>query len=198
MPWTEVRKVWRNTTQAMCNGSGFFEQCFPLVRAINQKLPPGKRLRVLAGDPPIDWDQIKNSSDSGKFDREASIASVMEKEVLSKHRKALMLFGELHLMHSQEDSSYRYGETLTLFSTLFLRQERPVGMRATPVVNMASRQVENLAHRLELALLGSLSPKEESAYAASRPSKTTSEEGSFPGILGSSPCFLAHAQYPEI
>ena len=45
VPFTEVQKVWRNTTQPMCGMSGFFEQFFPLVRAINQKLPPGKRLR---------------------------------------------------------------------------------------------------------------------------------------------------------
>jgi hypothetical protein len=100
VPFTEVRKVWRNTTQPMCGMSGFFEQLFPLVRAVNQKLPPGKRLRVLASDPPIDWDQVKISQDIGKFsDRDASIACVMEKEVLSKHRKALMLFGNFHLMH---------------------------------------------------------------------------------------------------
>jgi hypothetical protein len=100
VPFTEVRKVWRNTTQPMCGQSGFFEQLFPLVRAINQKLPPGKRLRVLAGDPPIDWDQVKTHQDFLKFtDRDVSIAAVMEKEVLSKHRKALMLFGVVHLMH---------------------------------------------------------------------------------------------------
>jgi hypothetical protein len=100
VPFNEARKVWRNTTQPMCGMSGFFEQLFPLVRAINQKLSPGKRLRVLAGDPPIDWGQVKGSQDIAKFsDRDASIASVMEKEVLSKHRKALMLFGIFHLMH---------------------------------------------------------------------------------------------------
>jgi hypothetical protein len=100
LPFTEVRKVWRNTTQPMCGMSGFFEQFFPLVRAINQKLPPGRRLRVLGGDPPIDWSQIKTAPDIAKFaDRDASIASVMEKEVLSKHRKALMLFGTFHLLH---------------------------------------------------------------------------------------------------
>jgi len=52
--FTEVCKVWRNTTQSMCGWSGFFEQFFPVVRAINQKLPTTKRPRVLAGDPPID------------------------------------------------------------------------------------------------------------------------------------------------
>ena len=106
VPFTEVRKVWRNTTQPMCGYSGFFEQLFPLVRAINQKLPTSKRLRVLAGDPPIDWDKIKTSEEARDIsDREASIVSVMEKEVLSKHRRALMLFGTFHLMHGPEDSA---------------------------------------------------------------------------------------------
>jgi len=96
----EVRQVWRNTTQPMCGVSAFYEQFFPLVRRINQKLPPGKRLRVLAGDPPIDWSNVKSSKDIGQFmNRDLSIASVMEKEVLSKHRKALMLFGTAHLYH---------------------------------------------------------------------------------------------------
>jgi hypothetical protein len=95
-----VRKAWRNTTQPMCGMSGFFEQFFPLVRAINQKLPPERRLRVLAGDPPIDWEQVKTFQEMSTFlRRDASIAAVMEKEVLSKHRKALMLFGTFHLMH---------------------------------------------------------------------------------------------------
>jgi hypothetical protein len=106
VPFTEVRKVWRNTTQPMCGYSGFFEQFFPLVHAINQKLPTAKRLRVLAGDPPRDWDKIKTSEEAMSIsDREASVVSVMEKEVLSKHRKALMLFGTFHLMHEIDDTA---------------------------------------------------------------------------------------------
>lgn len=106
VPFTEVRKVWRNTTQPMCGLSGFVEQFYPLVRAINQKLPTTKRLRVLAGDPPIDWDKIKTSEEAVDIaNREASIVSVMEKEVLSRHRRALMLFGTFHLMHGPENSA---------------------------------------------------------------------------------------------
>jgi len=102
----EARKVWRNTTQPMCGMSGFFEQFFPLVRAINQKLPPAHRLRVLAGDPPIDWQQIKSAADVRRFgSRSSTIASVMEKEVLAKHRKALMLFGTFHLFHTSPGSA---------------------------------------------------------------------------------------------
>jgi hypothetical protein len=105
--FTEVRKVWRNTTQSMCSTSGFYEQFFPLVRAINQKLPAGRRLRVLAGDPPIDWDQVKNFQDILRFgaNRDANAASVMEKEVLAKRRKCLMLYGTMHLMHGQEKNA---------------------------------------------------------------------------------------------
>lgn len=102
IPLPEVRKVWRNTTQTMCGLSGFYEQLFPLVRRINQTLPQEKKLRVLACDPPIDWSKIKSPADYGRGQylmRDVSIASVMEKEVLSKHRKALMLFGMGHLYH---------------------------------------------------------------------------------------------------
>lgn len=113
VPFTEVQKVWRDTTQPMCGTSEFFEEFFPLARAINQKLPVGKRLRVLAGDPPIDWDRVKNIQDYLKYkDRDASIASVMEKQVLSKHRKALMLFGEFHILHGINVSS---GEAVTVY-----------------------------------------------------------------------------------
>jgi hypothetical protein len=62
---------------------------------------------VLAGDPPIDWDQVKTAGDTEKFllARDASIASAMEKEVLSKRRRALMLFGTFHLMHDSGPGS---------------------------------------------------------------------------------------------
>jgi hypothetical protein len=106
VPFTEARKVWRNTTQPMCGMSGFFEQFFPLVRVINQKLPPAKRLRVLAGDPPIDWQQVKSAENVRKFgSRTPTIASVMEKEVLARHHRALMLFGTFHLFHTSAGSA---------------------------------------------------------------------------------------------
>ncbi|GAC1658824.1 MAG: hypothetical protein NVS9B15_20810 [Acidobacteriaceae bacterium] len=102
VPLREVRQVWRNTTQPMCGMSGFYEELFPLVRRINQTLPAEKKLRVVAGDPPIDWSKVITAQDFGRgkfLERDISIASVMEKEVLSKHRKALMLFGTAHLLH---------------------------------------------------------------------------------------------------
>lgn len=106
VPLDQARQVWRNTTQPMCSVSAFYEELFPLVRRINQRLSPGKRFRVLAGDPPVDWSKIKTAEDFGRGQfmmRDPGIASVMEKEVLSKHRKALMLFGTAHLYHSRAE-----------------------------------------------------------------------------------------------
>ena len=110
VPFAELQKVWRKMGQPASGASGFVEQFFPLVRALNQKLPAGRRLRVLAGDPAVDWDQIKGMQDllARHFDRESNIASVMEKEVLSKHRKALMLFGTMHLTHGTGSAVSRY------------------------------------------------------------------------------------------
>jgi hypothetical protein len=95
----EIRQVWRNTTQSMCGTSAFYEELFPLIRRINQRLRPEMKLRVLAADPPMDWSKVKEPRDMATIDRELSIASVMKKEVFSKHRKALMLFGIAHLYH---------------------------------------------------------------------------------------------------
>jgi hypothetical protein len=105
IPLSEVRQVWRNTTQSMCGLSSFYEQLFPLLRRINQALPPARKLRVVACDPAIDWSKVKTRADFGHGQylmRDPTIAAVMEKEVLSKHRKALMLFGIAHLFHQQD------------------------------------------------------------------------------------------------
>lgn len=101
VPFSDVQHVWRDTTvQQMCGSSGFYEQLLPLVRALNQHLPASGRLRVVAADPPIDWSVVHTYNDLIPFfDRDGSIASVMEREVLSKHRKALMLFGLAHVLH---------------------------------------------------------------------------------------------------
>lgn len=113
VPFAEIQKVWRNTTQPMCGQSGFFEQLYPLVRSLNQNLSAAKRLRIVAADPPIDWGQIHSSKDTAPYtDRDGSIASVMEKEVLSQHRKALMLFGIFHLLHG---SGPGQGNAVTIY-----------------------------------------------------------------------------------
>jgi hypothetical protein len=56
---------------------------------------------VLACDSAIDWSRVQSQKGFRVKDRDANIASVMEEEVLSKHRKALMLFGTYHLFRAK-------------------------------------------------------------------------------------------------
>jgi hypothetical protein len=97
---TELQQVWRNTTQAsMVLDVPIYEKFFGAVRAVNRRLPKQKRLRVLLGDPPVDWDVIKTRADMKPelFDRDGHFTSVVEKEVLGKGRKALLISGTAHL-----------------------------------------------------------------------------------------------------
>jgi hypothetical protein len=97
----EVRQAWRNTTVLMCGLSGFYDELFPLVRKVNQGLTPNQRFRVVAGDPPVDWSRGDPATVRRGANRDASIAAVMMSEVLSRKRKALMLFGTGHLYHNE-------------------------------------------------------------------------------------------------
>ena len=109
VPLAQAQQVWRNTTQPMCGFSAFYGQLFPLVRRINTALPPSRKLRVLAGDPPVDWSRVKTREDFKPFmERDANIATVVETQVLAKDRKALMIFGVLHLMHQGSGAVARY------------------------------------------------------------------------------------------
>src|SRR5205823_4887305 len=61
-------------------------------------LPKERRLRLLLGDPPIDWDVIHSSKDYGRSDRDGYPAELIRKEVLAKGRRALVLYGDLHFI----------------------------------------------------------------------------------------------------
>jgi hypothetical protein len=95
----DARHAWRDTTVGMCSLSSFYAELFPLVRRINQGIPPQKRLRVLLGEPPFDWSASPTSHP--RLDRNARLASVMMTEVLPKKHKALILCGVGHLYHGE-------------------------------------------------------------------------------------------------
>ena len=103
VPPSEVQKVWRNTTQFIALDSPVYEQFFVNVRAINQTLARERRLRVLLGDPPLDWSitpdsKLKQEWGRAMFRRDYHFAGVVEKEVLAKGRKALLITGGAHLV----------------------------------------------------------------------------------------------------
>jgi hypothetical protein len=64
------------------------------VRDVNRKLPAEARIRVLAGDPP---------AGSEVTTRDPTAVSVLKKEVLAKHGKALLVYGAAHFYRTEVD-----------------------------------------------------------------------------------------------
>lgn len=95
----DLRPVWENTTQVSgVWSSPIYRQFFAHVRAFNRDLPAAQRIRVLLGDPPINWTTVTSPADEDMNDwRDAHFAWVVEQEVLRKGRKALLFIGGAHI-----------------------------------------------------------------------------------------------------
>jgi hypothetical protein len=100
VPPGDLEKVWQNFLGAP-GGTPVapYHGLLAAIRARNQTLPADKRIRVLAGDPPINWDVVQSRDDIAPFlsFRDEHFASLVRYEVLAKRRKALIIIGALHI-----------------------------------------------------------------------------------------------------
>ena len=101
VPYTELRKVWTDTVGWLpvvttVGYPAFFAQ----VRETNLALPPEKRIHVWLGEPIIDWDKLKTHADWEALDktREIKPVEVIEKQILARGEKALVIYGYGHFM----------------------------------------------------------------------------------------------------
>ncbi len=94
-----LRHVWEDTTQVSGVWSlPMYERMFAEVRSVNAGLPTGLRIRILLGDPPIDWSRVTSPADEDMNDwRDAHFAHVVERAVLNRNQKALLVIGGAHL-----------------------------------------------------------------------------------------------------
>lgn len=98
----ELRKIWRDTTVIMAWDPPLYEEFFATVRDVNATLPRDRRIRVLLGDPPIRWEEVKTADDYRRWaDRDIAFAAVVEKQVFARRRKALLIIGGMHLLNSR-------------------------------------------------------------------------------------------------
>lgn len=99
--YESLRRVWQNTTQVEYEWDlPVYEDFFRTVRAVNASLPRSRQIRVLLGDPPVDWDQVHNLEDLRKAmgDRDGYALEVLRREVLANGRRALVIYGGQHLL----------------------------------------------------------------------------------------------------
>jgi len=115
---TEIDRVLRDTTQLLVWDSPIYTKIFAAVRRANQRRPASRRLRVLLGDPPIDWAATRTAADYRRVadERDRHFAALVEREVLARGRKALLLMGAFHAL--------KQGSPLETVGSL-LEQRRP-------------------------------------------------------------------------
>jgi hypothetical protein len=99
VPLEELRHVWEDTTGPNpVWDKPIYEEFFRAVRDINGTRPEARRVRVLLGDPPIDWDGVRSAADYSAWaiQRDRYPADLTQREVIAKGRRALLIYGDGH------------------------------------------------------------------------------------------------------
>ncbi len=110
VPRERLQRIWLDTTQQHV-ASLDLPEIVTAVRAINAALGPERRLRILLGEPPIEWERMKTPDDlrawneSPAADRDLFAAGLIRTEVLARKRRVLALYGAGHFFRKVISSS---------------------------------------------------------------------------------------------
>ncbi len=95
----QLQSMFRETEVPFTWNSPVYRLFYETVREVNGKHICSHPVRLVLGDPPIDWSRVKTLKDFEPFgDRDASFTDTVEREVLAKHRRALLIAGEPHAL----------------------------------------------------------------------------------------------------
>jgi hypothetical protein len=120
VPIEQVERAWQDTVGAFGPASPGYGEFYAAVRAANRKLPKEGQIRILLGDPPMDWGRVHTAADReyvGLFlpFRDEFYASVVRYQVLAKKQKALLIMGEGHFRRNAGRPGFIERELLTAF-----------------------------------------------------------------------------------
>jgi hypothetical protein len=99
MPYSELRRVWTDVVGWLPTVTYMGSiNLYATIREVNRGLSPEKRIKVWLGEPPIDWSNIQTKADWDPIvvQRDTYPAQLVEKEILAKGKKALLIYGSGH------------------------------------------------------------------------------------------------------
>jgi hypothetical protein len=99
LPEETFAGVWRDTAQQQL-APWTMPELFAVVRDVNRRRGATHRIRILLGEPPIDWAAIRTAEELSKYqyiDRDQFAVDLVRREVVMKGRRVLMLYGAGHL-----------------------------------------------------------------------------------------------------
>ena len=100
VPLEQVQKAWLNTVGVVGPPSPVTASLYEAVREENLKRRGKHQMRILCGDPYIDWEKVKEKGDIAPYlaNRDQWFTQVVKDEVLAKHHCALLIMGWGHLV----------------------------------------------------------------------------------------------------
>lgn len=104
VPAERLRPAWENVVGAPGGiAVAPYHGLFATIRSVNQRSPKNRQIRVLCGDPPIDWTRVETRDDIAPFlgFRDEHYASVVRYNVLALRRKALLIMGSGHFQRRE-------------------------------------------------------------------------------------------------
>jgi hypothetical protein len=99
----------RDTVASVGPPSPLYESLYQAVREVNLRRRGQTQIRILCGDPNIDWKQVKEAKDILPYlkSRDQSYARIVETDVIAKHHRALPIMGTFHFLRHFDMMSTR-------------------------------------------------------------------------------------------
>jgi len=95
----EIASLWRETAPPLTWNSPLYRAVYDTLRELNARRLCTHPVRAVLGDAPIDWARVRTPQDFAQIeDRDASYAAAVEREVLAKQHRALLVAGMLHAL----------------------------------------------------------------------------------------------------
>jgi hypothetical protein len=109
----DLSLVWTDTTQQSgVWNDPVYRQFFDRIRELNRDRAPAERIRVLLGDPPIDWSDITETVDCDDSDpscldywifrRDEHFAAVVQASI-ERGRRVLVIAGAGHMLRNPDE-----------------------------------------------------------------------------------------------
>ena len=102
--------MWRNATNSLLQGGDDldYKALFIAIREGNMNSDSSHQLRVLAGDPPVDWNAIHTKKDFYAYlnDRDRHYANVVNKELIDANKRGVMIMGRSHLTYTTSNPEH--------------------------------------------------------------------------------------------
>ncbi len=104
VPFGEVEKAWQNTVGSIGPPSPVYASLYKAVRESNLRRRGKHKIRIVCGDPSINWDTIKERKDIYPYlsSRDVWYTQVVKNEVLAKHHRALLIMGSFHFLRNRD------------------------------------------------------------------------------------------------